>query len=201
MHIGVIRPPCVQAGLDIKHLVYMPVGHVVMKIYMPSKNLYVPSQYLYMPCKACVHCWENNYMPRLKNNLPCRTRNHKSLCALRQDLHAPGMQACLNVEPCQVIHSYPIFDGILPKGPYPPCLRLADRALLAGYPRILCLTINVNLPTNFSITNPLTSYLLDIYNAKFIFSIEHWLNTFRRRQNGRQFPDNNFKCIFLNENL
>ena len=26
-------------------------------------------------------------------------------------------------------------DGILPKGPYPPCLRMANRALLAGYPR------------------------------------------------------------------
>ena len=26
-------------------------------------------------------------------------------------------------------------DGILPKGPYPPCLRMADRALLAGYLR------------------------------------------------------------------
>ena len=26
-------------------------------------------------------------------------------------------------------------DGILPKGLYPPCLRMADRALLAGYPR------------------------------------------------------------------
>ena len=26
-------------------------------------------------------------------------------------------------------------DGILPKGPYPPCLRMADRAFLAGYPR------------------------------------------------------------------
>ena len=24
------------------------------------------------------------------------------------------------------------FDGILPKGPYLPCLRMADRALLAG---------------------------------------------------------------------
>ena len=29
------------------------------------------------------------------------------------------------------------FDGILPKGLYPPCLRMADRALLAGYPRIV----------------------------------------------------------------
>ena len=29
-------------------------------------------------------------------------------------------------------------DGILPKGPYPPCLRMADRALLAGYHRNVC---------------------------------------------------------------
>ena len=28
-------------------------------------------------------------------------------------------------------------DGILPKGPYPPCLHMADRALLAGYPRYI----------------------------------------------------------------
>ena len=26
-------------------------------------------------------------------------------------------------------------EGILPKGPYPPCLCMADRAFLAGYPR------------------------------------------------------------------
>ena len=29
----------------------------------------------------------------------------------------------------------PFIDGILPKRPYPPCLCMADRALLAGYPR------------------------------------------------------------------
>ena len=29
------------------------------------------------------------------------------------------------------------FDGMLPKGPYPPCLRMANRALLAGYPELL----------------------------------------------------------------
>ena len=33
-------------------------------------------------------------------------------------------------------------DGILPKGPYPPCLRMADRALLAGYPRYMSLLIS-----------------------------------------------------------
>ena len=26
-------------------------------------------------------------------------------------------------------------EGILPKGPYPPCLRMADKALFAGYRR------------------------------------------------------------------
>ena len=29
-------------------------------------------------------------------------------------------------------------EGILPKGPYPPCLRMAERALVAGYPRYVC---------------------------------------------------------------
>ena len=29
----------------------------------------------------------------------------------------------------------PLIDGILPKGPYTPCFCMADRALLAGYPR------------------------------------------------------------------
>ena len=37
--------------------------------------------------------------PDCKNHLPCRARNHKSLYALRQDLHALGMRARLNVEP------------------------------------------------------------------------------------------------------
>ena len=28
------------------------------------------------------------------------------------------------------------YDGILPKGSYPPCLRMAGRDFLAGYPRL-----------------------------------------------------------------
>ena len=90
-----------QSGLDIKHFIYMPTGHVVLKIYVPWKSFHVPSQYLYKPCKAYVYCWKNKYMPTLKNHMPCRACNHKCLCALGQDLHAPGMRACLDVEPCQ----------------------------------------------------------------------------------------------------
>ena len=81
----------IMAGLDIKHLVYMPIGHVVLKMYVPCKNFHVPSQYLYKPCKAYIYCWKNKYVPRLKNDLPSRARNHKSLCALEQDLHATGV--------------------------------------------------------------------------------------------------------------
>ena len=34
---------------------------------------------------------KNNYMLWLKNHLPCQAHNHKSLCALRQDLQASGL--------------------------------------------------------------------------------------------------------------
>ena len=34
-------------------------------------------------------------------------------------------------------NDHPYCEGILPKGSYPPCLRMADRALLAGYPRLI----------------------------------------------------------------
>ena len=77
----------VAAGhcLDIKHLVYMPIGHVVLKIYVPCKNFHVPNYNLYKSCKAYVYYWKKNkYMPRMKSHLPCRASNHKSLCALRQ---------------------------------------------------------------------------------------------------------------------
>ena len=74
------------AGLDIKHLVYMPIGHVLLKFF-------VPSQYLYKSCKAHAYCWKNKHMPRLKIHLPCSAHSHKSLCALGQDLHAQGLNA------------------------------------------------------------------------------------------------------------
>ena len=90
-----------NAGLDIKHLVYMPVGHVVLKMYVPHKNFHRASQYMYLykPCTVYVYCWKNKYKPELKIQLPSRACNHRSLCALGQDLHALGMRARLNVKP------------------------------------------------------------------------------------------------------
>ena len=52
-------------------------------------------------------------------------------------------------------------DGILPKGPYPPCLRMADRALLAGYLRYSRRSLGLNKwimkVTNFNKCNTLNS--------------------------------------------
>ena len=51
------------------------------------------------------------------------------------NLHATFIASC-----DQVYHQgYPTchIEDILPKGPYPPCLRMADRALLAGYHRYM----------------------------------------------------------------
>ena len=39
--------------------------------------------------------------------------------------------------PCLRMADRALLAGILSKGPYPPCLRMADRALLAGYPRYI----------------------------------------------------------------
>ena len=83
----------------------MPIGHVVLKIYVPCKNFHMSSQYLYKSCKAYAYCWKNKYMPWLKIHLPFQACKYKSLCALRQDLHAPGMWAHLNIEPCEWVIS------------------------------------------------------------------------------------------------
>ena len=56
-----------------------------LKIYVPCKNFHVPIQYLYKPFEACVYCWENKYMPRMKSHLPNQAHNHKSSCALGQN--------------------------------------------------------------------------------------------------------------------
>ena len=62
----------VAAGhcLDIKHLVYMHIRHVVLKIYVPCKNFHVSSYYLYKSCKAYVYCWKKSTCPEWKVTCP-----------------------------------------------------------------------------------------------------------------------------------
>ena len=47
-------------------------------------------------------------------------------------------------------HRNTLIDGILPKRPYPPCLPMADRAFLAGYPRF---TFSIFSPTLWCASN------------------------------------------------
>ena len=66
-------------------------------------------------------------------------------------------------------------DGILPKRPYPPCLRMAERVLLAGYPRyIRCWIIKLWPPLQESHTRKMLTTGLR--------SICSWKRYKRRRQ-------------------
>ena len=60
-------------------------------------------------------------------------------------------------------------DGILPKGPYPPCLRMADRALLAGYLEMKLLWYNgtaLNLIMLFGPGYIMKKYVIDVKFAE-----------------------------------
>ena len=69
----------------------------------------------------------------------------------------------IRITKVRICSYYPIcsyFDGILPKGPYPPCLRIADRALLAGYPGFVCHQVSVKETYLKCTTNEFTSVAL-----------------------------------------
>ena len=76
----------VAAGhcLDIKHLVYMPIGHEVLKFMCHAKIFMCPATICTSPVKLMNTTEKNKYMLRMKSHLPCRASNHKSLCALGQ---------------------------------------------------------------------------------------------------------------------
>ena len=40
-----------KAGFDIKHLVYVPIGHMVLKIDVPCKNFHFPANICTSPVK------------------------------------------------------------------------------------------------------------------------------------------------------
>ena len=64
-------------------------------------------------------------------------------------------------------------DGILPKGPNPPCVRMADRALLAGYPRDVNkthLSVLLHLSLHFGFWK---GSFLSCYSKKRSTTIEH----------------------------
>ena len=50
-------------------------------------------------------------------------------------INPSGAETRIFMENMPITYHLEYIDGILPKGPYPSCLRMAYRALLAGYPR------------------------------------------------------------------
>ena len=63
----------------------------------PGKVFMCPANICTSPVKLMYTARKISTCP-LKNHMPCRACNHKSLCAMGQDIHAPGMRARLNVE-------------------------------------------------------------------------------------------------------
>ena len=69
-------------------------------------------------------------------------------------------------------------DGILPKGPYPPCFRMADRALLAGLPRYM---------VEWGLIWKRRSYLCNV--------IPHWLRLYSYIENRIWVRSRNSGCL------
>ena len=101
-----------QQGLTLSIWFTCSSGTWLWKLTCPANIFTCPDNICSKPCKTYVYCWENKYMPWLKNHLPSWARSHKSLCALGQDLHAPGIWACLNVEPWSACSCYDSFANL-----------------------------------------------------------------------------------------
>ena len=102
--------------------------------------------YNVMSTRSALLCWvhtQNDLCTRHQNNAKIQNVTQSQTCPfpisdpafIKLDHFDPWMKSQLRKLLLSII--LPLqFDGILPKGPYPPCLCMADRALLAGYPRI-----------------------------------------------------------------
>ena len=64
-----------------------------------------------------------------------RTSCFKKVDTCLSDLRLISSERFLPILAEKSLNWFAISTGILPKGPYPPCLRMTDRALLARYPR------------------------------------------------------------------
>ena len=90
---------CRQQGLTLSIWFTCPSGMWFWKFTCPAKVFTCPANICTTPVKLTYTAGKISTCPDWKNHLPNWARNHKSLCALRQDLYAPGIRARLNVEP------------------------------------------------------------------------------------------------------
>ena len=77
---------------DIKHFIYVANGYIVLKIcaqknFLNVQTIFVPTS----PVKMIYIVGKISMFNKSENHLPSRACNHKSLLALRQNLHARGV--------------------------------------------------------------------------------------------------------------
>ena len=75
-------------------------------------------------------------------------------------------------------HNTPHMEDILPKGPHLPCLPMADRALLAGYPRYITYTIIGHKNYALCFTHIFPSYCTGTVTIKDCTWWRHQMETF-----------------------
>ena len=66
------------------------------------------------------------------------------------------------------------FDGILPKGPYLQCLRMADRALLAEYPRIQAPSVRHRTASGLQLCHQLRTARMMVVEVMVSFGYGSW---------------------------
>ena len=67
-------------------------------------------------------------------------------------------------------HAIALIESILPKAPYPPCLHMSDRPLVAGYPRHEGINLSLLQSTHHSLSH--NSYLVSRDNFTLWLSIK-----------------------------
>ena len=69
-------------GSTLGTLAYMPITHMVLKIYIPCKNFHITSQYLVETCngKDDVYCWKNKHIYCQKIFVWLDAQPHKFTC-------------------------------------------------------------------------------------------------------------------------
>ena len=89
----------VYEGLTLNIWFTCPSGMWFGKLMCPVKILTSPANMCASPVKLMYTTGKISTCSDLKITSQLEM-NHKSLCALGQDIHAPGMRARLNVKPC-----------------------------------------------------------------------------------------------------
>ena len=89
------------------------------------------------------------------------------LCELGYDLPQNNIGQTYGARPLVDTNIIQKFQGILQIGPYLPCLRMADRALLAGYPHVKHIVFQILVDISDFLAPFHTRWFYNKYPARF----------------------------------